>query len=295
MNRIRRFDLVWLLACGLVSSAWCLTASPQLSATYDEPYYLRAGLDRWRTGDFTGLKGSGVMPLPVDVCTLPVYVLERWRGSPIDIDLEIESVLPVARAANLLFWWALLGYAFRIGRDLAGPWAGRLAALLLACEPNCLAHATLATTDIAFTATLLMLAHAYRANRAQRWPRRVILPAVCYAAAVLAKASAIVFCPLCLFVLEVEYQWSTGDRGVFRRSLRSGLHLLTVAALGFLLASVYCGPDHGSAHTKLVRVAHALPLATGRDALASVPIYSQAWDAIKFQIIHNMTGHGGVF
>src|SRR5579859_8178667 len=42
--RLLTRDRLWLLVCGMLSSLWCVTAAQQLSATFDEPGYLRMGL-----------------------------------------------------------------------------------------------------------------------------------------------------------------------------------------------------------------------------------------------------------
>ena len=281
MERTAVRDWVWLLACGLISSVWCVTAARELSATYDEPGYLRLGLERWRSGDFTGLKRAGVMPLPVDVCTLPLFVAERWTGKPIDASAEIETWLPWARSANLVFWWLLLLYAWRIARSLAGPWAGRLAVAVLAVEPNCLA-----------------LAFHYRDGRSAGWWRRVAVPAVWFAAAVLAKASAVAFAPLCLLTIECAFVLRHRRPGVqqFARSLR---HLAAIGIAGFLLASFYCGNCDGPARQNLVAAAQRIPFDTGKATALflarHVPLYIHAWDAVVFQMRHNMNGHFGVF
>ncbi|HJT78353.1 MAG TPA: hypothetical protein VJ739_14210, partial [Gemmataceae bacterium] len=120
-------DAAWLVVLGLVSSAWCVTAAGRLSATFDEPIYLTRGLERWRTGSHAGLLHLGTMPLPPDVQTLPLYLAERWRGRPFDVETDFERLLPWARAGTLAFWWLLLLHAWLAGRSLAGPWGGRLA------------------------------------------------------------------------------------------------------------------------------------------------------------------------
>src|SRR5262249_40876356 len=155
--RAKLWDWLWLLGWGLASSVWCVTAAGQLGATFDEPVYVRRGLEGWRTGSHAGLLRLGAMPLPVAVDTLPLHLWERRHGVELDPVNDLDSLLPWARAGTLVFWWLLLVYALRAGRLLAGPWAGRLAVALLACEPSLLAHASLATTDIAVSACLLAL------------------------------------------------------------------------------------------------------------------------------------------
>ena len=75
----RSCDIIWVLAFGIVSSVWCLTASHKLSAAFDEPTYLTQGLERWRTGECKGLMRLGTMPLPVDVETLPPLLMAGVR------------------------------------------------------------------------------------------------------------------------------------------------------------------------------------------------------------------------
>src|SRR5262249_9594078 len=158
------WDGLWFLAWASASSVWCLSAATQLGATADEWQYVRRGLEHWRTGSYAAFMGMGTMPLAADVQTLPIYLRECQKGVPYALD-DVDDLLPRARAATLLFWWLLLGYGWLIGHRLAGPWGGRLAVALLACEPTLLAHAGLATTDIALAACLLPLAYHFRAGR----------------------------------------------------------------------------------------------------------------------------------
>src|SRR5262249_60049870 len=83
-------DALWLLALAGWSAAWCLTAAPRLGVTYDEPFYLDSGLASWRGWDREERKspgfahematGHGVMPVPVDALSLPLYVHEQRTG-----------------------------------------------------------------------------------------------------------------------------------------------------------------------------------------------------------------------
>jgi hypothetical protein len=208
MHKSRWFDACWLALCLAASSAWCLTAAKELSATFDEPLYVERGLECWRSGSHAGLMKLGTMPLPIDCATLPLYVYERWTGTEIDPTCDLDRVLPWARAAALVFWWLLLVYGWLAAKAIAGPWAGRLAAAWLACEPNLLAHASLATTDVAVSACLLALAYHFYAGRQATWWWRVALPGGWFGAAILAKASGLVFGPLCLLAVEAHRWWT---------------------------------------------------------------------------------------
>src|SRR5262249_32455049 len=146
----------------------------------------------------------GTMPLPLWVNTAPLYLLERWQGHPFDVQSELDTLLSAARATALVFWWLLLGYGWAAGRQVAGRWGGRLAVVLLACEPTLLAHASLATADVALAACLLAFWVHYRSGLSRGWWGRVGIPTVWFAAAVLTKASALVFGVLGMALLEIE-------------------------------------------------------------------------------------------
>jgi len=292
----RWIDRGWLFACVVASSLWCVTAASRLSATFDEPFYVRAGLEFWRTGSHGTLLRKGTMPFAIDAQTLPLSAWERVRGRPFDGHDDLGQILPWARAMTLPFWWLLLGYGWRIGRSVAGPWGGRLAVAMLACEPSLLAHAGLATTDVAVAACVVALVYHFRAGRGAGWGWRVGVPMLWYGAALVAKASALLLGPLCLAVVALA---GGADDGGSDRSV--GSHhspvrdLATIVAGGLALAFVYCGSDW-RAEASFVRWAHGLPDAPLASALRWVSehlrIFSNAGEALVRQIGHNMRGHG---
>lgn len=297
----RLADTFWFLALAVASSAWCLGAARQLGATFDEPFYLTSGLEHWRTGTCRPLMKAGTMPLPVDVETLPVYVWERWRGEPFDPARDCERILPFARAGTLAFWWLLLFYGWRTGRAIAGPWGGRLAMALLACEPSLLAHAGLATTDIAVSACLLAFAFHFRAGREAGWMRRVGLPAFWLGATVLAKASGLVFAPLVMVTLELERvlrEPGAGAESIAGRALRAirdaRMDFAQIAAAGVLLTFLYVGSDWQTERT-FVEWAHRLSSGTSRDVMVwlseHLRIFSNAGEGLVQQVKHNVRGH----
>ena len=305
----RLFDVVWFLAWALASSAWCVTAAAQLSATFDEPFYIAGGLEFWRTGSHGGLLTKGTMPLAMDLSTLPLYLWERWQGIRFDPTSDLDRLLPWARAGTLLFWWLLLAYGWRTGRHLAGPWGGRLAVAMLACEPTFLAHAKLATTDIAISACLLALVYHFRTGREAGWMRRVAIPAFWFGSAILSKASGLMFGPLCLLVVELErlaragafsaearspgrWAWLQNARGQLRPFRRDAMQVI---ACGLALAFVYCGSDWKQ-EPSFVAWAHGLPDGrVGRSMIwlaENLRIFGNAGQAVVKQIQHNVRGHG---
>ena len=302
--------VLWVVACALLSSVWCVTSARRLGATFDEPIYVTRGLERWRTGSTTGLMKLGTMPLPVDVQTLPLYLWEKWRGRPIDPETELHAVLPFARAATLLFWWLLLLHAYLAARSLAGPWAGAVAVTVLVCEPCLAAHAGLATTDVAVTACLIALCYHFRANRERGWGRRVAWPALWFGLAVLAKASGLVFGALCLVLIEAERcGWrlrrplsvvrcplqkptDNGQRTNLSASLKD---LFQIGALGMVLVFVYCGSDW-QPQASLLAWARRLPPGRWSALMVWVAehlrVFSNAGDGLMRQVTHNVRGHG---
>lgn len=308
MLRSRWIDGLWLLAFGLASSAWCLTAAAELGATFDEPLYLNAGLTSWRTGSNKLLMTAGTMPLPVDVQTLPVYLWERSRGSEFHAYQDIATILPVARAANLAFWWMLLVYALRLGRTWGGTWGGRLAVGLVACEPNFLGHAALATTDIALVACMLALVYHFHHGQGMGWGRRVIVPGLCFGLAILAKASGMVFGVQAMLVLGLCHLAGAGSltapagashlgkaMHLWRATFPLRKDLTWIGLIGFAFVFAYTGSDWGAERT-FINWAEKLPDGTLRSAMLplshNLTVFPNAGEAILQQVKHNMRGHG---
>lgn len=300
----RTWDVLWLLLWGVASTTWCITASARLSATFDEPTYVRLGLESWRTGTSRRLLDLGTMPLPVHAQTLPLYIWERARGTPFDVDQDFDRMLHIARVAALPFWWLLLVYGYLIGRQIAGPWGSRLAVAFLACEPTLLAHASLATTDVAVTGCLLAFFYHFQTGRGHRWGRRVALPSLCFAAALLAKASALTFGLVGMAALQVvgatnAAQAGSGSRlriglrALFSRPFRRDVAQLVSIALAVVL--IYCGSDWEPSPS-FVNWANGLPEGKARTVMSwfaeHLCIFSNGLVAIVRQVRHNIQGHG---
>lgn len=308
--RGRRVDALWLLVFGVASSAWCLTAAAQFGATFDEPLYVKAGLTSWRTGSNKLLMRAGTMPLPVDVQTLPVYLWEQYRGHEFDPVLELHTVLPVCRAMNLVFWWLVLAYSMRLGRTFGGSWGGRLAVALVACDPNFLGHAALATTDTALLACMLVLVyhfhHCYTPDAS--WKRRVLVPGLLYGLAITAKASAMVFGAQAMLVLGLWNLAKAGaltpppDCSVWRKAVhlwhatfQFRKDLFVIAYIGFVFVFGYCGCDWSTEPT-FIKWADKLPDGDLKETMVPISrelkIFTNAGEALTHQIKHNIRGHG---
>lgn len=248
------------------------------------------------------------MPLPVHVETMPLYVWERVRGTPFDVDRNCSVMLPVARAANLLFWWLVLIYGFRLGALYGGSWGGRLAVLLLACEPNLLAHAGLATMDTAITAGMFIFVYHYQVGRDGGWLRRVGLPGICYGTAMLAKASALAFVPVAMFALHHFREWTAfrsrdNNQALSLRVMleyRRNNNLLPqdfwkIVGIGMLTTFLYCGSDW-KREKSFVSWADKLPDGVARSTIVPIAenlqVFPNAGSGLAYQIKHNIRGHG---
>jgi hypothetical protein len=305
LQPIKPREWIVLGAIAAASSVWCITAARSIGPVFDEMIYLRVGLDFWRTGSHRELLRLGTMPLPIDLQTLPVYLLQNFGGS-LEPTTQLARFLPWARAMTLICWLILLFYSWRIARSIAGPWSGLLAAALLASQPVLLGHAGLATTDIAVTACLVALTYRFYIARDCSWRLRVGVPSIWFAAAVLSKVSAIFFGPLCLAAIESERLFGRAatdeaSRWISFVALKRALaplrrDLKQILAIGSALVFVYCGCDW-MPEPSFVAWAQHLPAGSlsGRTMLwiaEHLRIFSNAGEAIVRQIRHNMRGVG---
>lgn len=302
------YNLLFLAAL-IVGTSFVISRSTQhLSATFDETFYLDAGLTSWRTGSNKMLMKAGTMPLPIELETLPLYLIELNRGVPFRPESDFGEMLTIARRVNLFFWTVLLIYGWRIGTLLGGPWAGRAAALLLATEPSLLAHAGLATTDLALTAGVLAATYHFLARPVEGWKGRVLIPGIFYGVAILCKASALAFVPLIWAVIGMRELIVSG---AFRPLAVEGFgnrlhHLRTTTArlrwefvaqffVAMVVTFAYCGSDWKTERT-FVEWAHKLPSGSAREVLVPISenlkIFTNAGEALAQQIKHNFRGHG---
>lgn len=293
-----RHDFLWLLLVLAGSSAGVVATGRGVGATFDEPFYVRAGLEAWRTGSNQALMRAGTMPLPVDVQTLPLVVWERARGEPFHPVSDLHELLPVARAANLPFWWLLLIYGWRLGRLWGGPAAGRFAVALLGCEPNLIAHAGLATTDVAATAGVLAAVYHFATGRGGSWTQRVLIPGVAAGLAVACKASAVTFVPLgwlVVFLATRRCEPPGSENHPAVHTAGSPIRdLYATAVIAAVVLFVYCGTDW-AVEPSFVRWAHALPDGPVADATRTVAahlrIFPNAGEGLVQQVKHNFRGH----
>lgn len=203
----------WLtVALLMLSFALALTSAVQKSPTMDEQNHVARGAAYLGTGD---PRLSVEHPPLVNVLSaLPVHLLLRPR-LPLDTiwweagewynfaDLfmwetnsNAEQIVFLARLPVIGLGLALVTLVHRWATHRFGPWGGLLAAAFCALDPNILAHARLATTDVG--GTFFAFLAAYVLWRALRRPSilRVLWAGVALGLAFAAKLSALLFGPI---------------------------------------------------------------------------------------------------
>ena len=135
--------------------------------------------------------------------------------------LMLAARLPII-LLTLLFGLVVLGFA----RDLAGPWAGLLALVLYAFDPDVLAHGSLATLDVPVAGFLLTC--FWMLWRARSRPGRYLpLAGLALGAALATKASSLPAVPLVLLLI----LFATGHRWRTRLLGALGVGALAVAVV----------------------------------------------------------------
>jgi hypothetical protein len=150
---------------------------------------------------------------------------------------------------------------------------------------------------------LLALVYHFRAGREENCYRRLALPALWFGLAVAAKASAMIYGPICLVAIELQ-RWWTANGGLWpvkprlsadsriRSSIRD---FLWIGTGGLAVALIYCGSDFRP-HPSFIEWAESLPANTFGSSMVWLAdhlcIFSNALEGIVRQVKHNLRGHG---
>lgn len=199
------------------------------SGTLDEPGHIASSHDWWR-GDGYDVDPSHP-PLARILIGLPIVNLDpatnedlvRRGNQLLYANNRYEKNLARARIGNLPLLIALLWATAYWGRRAFGPTAGLIAAALLACMPPILAHAGLATTDLAVAAMLPLVLLALSVWRDEPTRRNATLLGIALGLGLLSKFSFILFFPFAALPIVVKR--------LRREHLRTAFISLAVAAL----------------------------------------------------------------
>ncbi|MBE2225431.1 MAG: glycosyltransferase family 39 protein, partial [Anaerolineae bacterium] len=159
----------WLLFfAGLVAFAvQAALASPLKSAAFDEEYHIAAGYAYLKTGDFR--MSTSHPPLVDTLSAVPLLFLDdvvlpidhpSWADSNYFVFSDIflwyagnnaQEILVNGRYPIIFLATMLVAALFFWARQMAGVWAGWIALILAAFDPNLIANGRLITTDLGLT------------------------------------------------------------------------------------------------------------------------------------------------
>ncbi|HJU91076.1 MAG TPA: glycosyltransferase family 39 protein [Gemmatimonadaceae bacterium] len=198
--RVAGFTVVLIATLAIVSTYGVF------SQTYDEPGHIAAGMEWWQHGRFTFEEQHP--PLARAAVALGPYLAgHRLRGSP-SMWVEGNAILyangvegytknlSLARAGMLPFFILACVAVWVWARRLGGDTAALGAIIAFAGSWPVLAHAGLATNDMAVTATLNASLLAYWCWLERPDLRRSVLLGVSLGAAVVSKLSTVLFFPV---------------------------------------------------------------------------------------------------
>ena len=156
---------VWRIVALAVTIAGALAIAGTyftFSNTFDEPAHLAAGMQRLATGRYD--YDAQRPPLGRIAAAVGPYLHgDRSVGASSAYDegarllgrgAHYRTTLALARLGELPFFLLLCGVLWAWARQLTDDRGGAIAVALVASNPNLLAHAGLATTDIALAATI---------------------------------------------------------------------------------------------------------------------------------------------
>jgi hypothetical protein len=211
----RRTVLAGLLVifCGRIAATYSV-----FNDTFDESGHIVAGLEILQTRTYT-LEAQHPPLSRLVVAALPYFFAglrlghysELWGHGPWSVgSLRFYwKSLALARAGNLLWAVLLFFFVYRWSSALYGPWPGAAACLIAVCCPNLIAHAGLATIDIAAAATILIAAFFFWKWSRSRRMRDCLAASASFGLAALSKFSALVFLPPLAVAYFLAGQWNT--------------------------------------------------------------------------------------
>jgi hypothetical protein len=229
----------------------------RFSQTYDEPIHLVMGLEWLDRGTYRLEVQHPPLARIFDALAPAAAGLRFPRGARLENDLSVQQAgndalnapnkgdyarnLMLARLGALPFLVLGIFVVWAWTKRMAGPAAAAVAVFLYSTLPPILAHAGLATTDMAAGATIPAAIFAYTLWLEEpRW-RNAALLALALAAALLSKFSAIPYCGLAMLLISIAWGARKPSGGLKPAAPRlvqvavilAGVALLTWAAYRF--------------------------------------------------------------
>ena len=250
-----RLKLAWrsravaLLACLIVAVAALaiLSTSRMFSGTVDEPAHIAAGM-QWITTDRydydlqhppLGRVAAAIGPYLKGARGVAAPSIYDEGASILGTGDRYAEVLASARHGEIVFFLVMAAVVWAWGRRLGGDLVAAPGTVLLVTNPTVLAHAGLATTDIACAATtvLALFAAAWWIEQPS-WSRSLLFGAA-IGAAIGSRLSAIAFVggplAICYILRGLATRTWRIDRSGARASV-AAISLVTVATVGVVAA-----------------------------------------------------------
>jgi hypothetical protein len=197
-----------LLACAavLIATLRIVATYPVFNHTIDEPAHIACGMEWLDKGRYT--LETQHPPLSRIFSALgPFLAGERNQGRPTIYNEgaailyhngKYERNLTLARIGTLPFFWLACVAIYLAARRWYGGAQAGLAVLSFTLLPPILAHASLATTDMALTATMGLALYAVFAWSENPTPGWAAAMGACCALALVSKFSSLAFLPACI-------------------------------------------------------------------------------------------------
>ena len=236
--------LVACLATGAVVATY-----PVFSQMWDEPATLAAGMEWLSTGAYhyeaqhppLARVASALLPYLRGARSLGNHAIYDEGRALLGEGVQYRTTLFLARLGMVPFFWLMLVACARWGGRIAGEAGGAMAMLFVATNPNLLAHAGIAGTDLAPAAFVVATTYAWLRWREQPTGVRAVVFGLMVGLAATTKFSALAFLAVTLALGEtVRWLWArrrNGGSGTASLSWRTAL--VAIATAAFVVWAVY--------------------------------------------------------
>ena len=227
LSRPARASLVVLFACVLAGVARIIATYPVFNQTWDEPAHVAAGMQWIDRGAYTyeplhpplGRVLTAAGPWLAGIRSADRKNVWLEGNAIFHAEDRYDRNLALARAGMLPFFVVAALVVFAWARRLGG-WAAAISAVLLFTTlPPVLAHAGIATTDIAITSTVVLASYCATRWLEQPTVGRGLLLGLAAGLALLSKFSALLFLPAAAVAIAIG-RWGEWRSGLKVSSLR---------------------------------------------------------------------------
>jgi len=217
-GNLARLPAILALASVLVATLLIFWSYARTSQTWDESAHIATGMEWLARGTY--MLDPIDPPLPRVSTAVGPYLLgirpfgnvDPWQEGNLILTAQgnsrMHTVLTAARLGILPYFLIAAFLVWRITRRWLGPWPAAVATFLFSTCPPVLAHASLATTDVAFLATFLFAVDSLWLAFQDPRPLRCAVAGLAFGLACISKLSALPYLLLCSFVFLVYVVWT---------------------------------------------------------------------------------------